>query len=214
MKASFWFEKWQARDIAFHEGKVNKLLEKHIDTLKLRDGSHVFVPLCGKTKDIAWLLHKGYKVTGAELSEEAVKELFEELHVEPLVDNFLGFKVYKSLNLTVYVGDYFNLTTAHVHSVDAVYDRAAFIALPASMLRNYSRKLMALSQTAPQLLVGYRYDQSLVPGPPFSIDEITIGKYYRPDYQLTCLDSVDSGEKIKGIAPAFEDCWLLCPNNS
>ncbi|KZN43758.1 hypothetical protein, partial [Pseudoalteromonas luteoviolacea] len=200
------------RFIAFHEGTVNKLLEKHVDALKLRAGSHVFVPLCGKTKDIAWLLRKGYKITGAELSEGAIKELFEELHIEPLVEELDEFKVYKSINLTVYVGDYFNLTAEHVHDVDAVYDRAAFIALPASMLRSYSSKLMELSQTAPQLLLGYRYDQSLVPGPPFSIDENTIGNYYRPAYQIECLESVDWGEKIKGVAPALEDCWLLSPN--
>ncbi|KZN69203.1 thiopurine S-methyltransferase [Pseudoalteromonas luteoviolacea] len=212
MKASFWFEKWQTREIAFHEGKVNKLLEKHIDALNLEVGSHVFVPLCGKTKDIAWLLHKGYKVTGAELSPEAVIELFEELQTEPLVESLDGYDVYKSTNLTVYVGDYFNLTDAHIHNIDAVYDRAAFIAMPASMLGQYSSKLIALSQSAPQLLVGYSYDQKLISGPPFSIDNDTIAEYYKSTYSIEHLDFIDSGEKIKGVAAALEGCWLLRPN--
>ena len=39
--------------------------------------------LCGKTLDISWLLSKGYRVTGAELSQIAIEQLFMELGVQP-----------------------------------------------------------------------------------------------------------------------------------
>jgi hypothetical protein len=43
----------------------------------------VFLPLCGKTLDIQWLLSRGYGVAGSELSKIAVEQLFSELGVEP-----------------------------------------------------------------------------------------------------------------------------------
>ena len=47
--------------------------------------ARVFVPLCGKTRDIGWLLARGYRVAGAELSRLAVDQLFGDLGIEPEV---------------------------------------------------------------------------------------------------------------------------------
>ncbi|MCF2856164.1 thiopurine S-methyltransferase [Pseudoalteromonas sp. SMS1] len=209
MKASFWFDKWQSREIAFHEGKVNQLLEKHVNELKLRPHAHIFVPLCGKTKDIAWLLKQGLHVTGAELSKTAIDELFDELEMTPKIEKIDKFEVYKSRHLTVFVGDFFELTTSHIQAVDAVYDRAAFIAMPRTMLQDYSCKLIELANNAPQLLIGYTYDQNLVAGPPFSVSQTKLVHYYGQEYKINQLEIIDSEDNIKGVAPAQEGCWLL-----
>ena len=74
MDASFWHERWQANQIGFHKDDVNERLVEHLGALALPKGARVFVPLCGKTLDIGWLLGEGYAVTGAELSEIAVRE--------------------------------------------------------------------------------------------------------------------------------------------
>jgi thiopurine S-methyltransferase len=79
MEHSFWHERWESGRIGFHQGKPNKLLLAHFHALGLADRSRVFLPLCGKTRDIAWLLSQGYRVAGAELSELAIRQLFEEL---------------------------------------------------------------------------------------------------------------------------------------
>ncbi|MGZ8252407.1 MAG: thiopurine S-methyltransferase, partial [Methylophilaceae bacterium] len=71
MEASFWHNKWQRGEIAFHQSDANPLLVAHFEALNLPKGSRVFLPLCGKTLDIAWLLAGGYRVVGAELSEIA-----------------------------------------------------------------------------------------------------------------------------------------------
>ena len=76
MDENYWNQKWQRGDIAFHEGEVNSLLQASFQKLNLPKGSRVFVPLCGKTRDLAWLLAQGYRVVGVELSEIAVTELF------------------------------------------------------------------------------------------------------------------------------------------
>ena len=67
MEADFWHQKWEKNDIGFHREEANPLLVDHFDALNLPQGSRVFLPLCGKTRDIAWLLSQGYRVVGAEL---------------------------------------------------------------------------------------------------------------------------------------------------
>jgi len=53
MDAAFWHKKWAVKDIAFHQGHAHPLLVRWFDVLSLAQGSRVFLPLCGKTRDIA-----------------------------------------------------------------------------------------------------------------------------------------------------------------
>ncbi len=78
-------KKWEENNIAFHESEANPLLVKHFKALSLAGGSRIFLPLCGKTLGIGWLLSHGYCVAGAELSEIAIEQLFKELGMEPEV---------------------------------------------------------------------------------------------------------------------------------
>jgi len=89
MKNEQWIKRWEEKNIHFHEESVNSLLIKHFKTLQLKHSSNIFVPLCGKTLDISWLLMLGHNIVGVELSEIAVKELFEELYILPKVSKFI-----------------------------------------------------------------------------------------------------------------------------
>lgn len=92
MEAEFWQRKWESNDIGFHNHQANPLLVKHLEQLALPSGSRLFVPLCGKTLDIGWLLAKGYKVAGAELSKLAVTQLFDELGITPQISQRVNWK--------------------------------------------------------------------------------------------------------------------------
>src|SRR3954468_8710723 len=85
MEHEFWRQRWESNQIAFHEGTPNALLTKHFGALGVNAGARIFLPLCGKTRDIHWLLVRGYRVVGAELNALAVTQLFEELGVTPEV---------------------------------------------------------------------------------------------------------------------------------
>ena len=69
MDPDFWHNRWANNQIGFHEGKPNALLAKHFERLGLAPGAHVFLPLCGKTRDIAWLLDLGFKIGRASCRE-------------------------------------------------------------------------------------------------------------------------------------------------
>ena len=64
MEPDFWHKKWEDNVIGFHKSEANHLLVNHFSLLALPKVGRVFVPLCGKTLDIHWLLENGHRVVG------------------------------------------------------------------------------------------------------------------------------------------------------
>lgn len=236
MEADFWHSKWSRRDIGFHTGDANPLLVRYWGCLQQagsqRQGSRVLLPLCGKTRDIAWLLAQGVHVVGVELVETAVQELFDELGIRADVQQSGAHKCYSaqlpsqqtgaqlgkqtdSVKLEVLVGDFFALTPQQVQqggSVDAVYDRAAMVALPPAMREQYAQQLMRLSGHAPQLLITYDYDQRVMAGPPFAVAGEEVAQHYAAQYTVQVLETAAVGGRLKekaGGAQVQETLWLL-----
>lgn len=208
MEQSFWLDRWGENRIGWHQNDINPQLVNIFDRLNLPEGARVFVPLCGKTLDIGWLLSKGYRVAGAELSELAIEQLFEGLGVAPEVSQSGPLKLYSAPDLEIYVGDIFELTAETLGPVDAVFDRAALVALPPEMRVQYTKHLPAITNTAPQLLLCFEYDQSVIDGPPFSIVPDEVRKHYEATYTLTKINSLDLKGGVRGT-PAKDTAWLL-----
>lgn len=209
MEASFWLQKWENGDIKFHKSESNAFLVEHFEKLNLAKGSRVFLPLCGKTRDLAWLLSCGYRVVGAELSELAINELFDDLGVEPKISRVGELTLYQAKDIDIFVGDIFDVFAEILGYVDAVYDRAALVALPANMRERYTSHLMKITHAAPQLLITYEYNQQLMDGPPFSIIEEEVKRHYAATYQLKLVESKDVGSGLNGKVASIETVWLL-----
>lgn len=209
--AEFWHQRWQNNQIGFHEKDVNPLLTEHLDSLGMQPGQRIFVPLCGKTRDIGWLLGSDLQVVGVELSDLAIQQLFAELDVMPEVSQTGPFRCYRTHHLTVFVGDFFYMDREQLGPVDAIYDRAALVALPQPMRVRYTRHLVDLTASAPQLLITYEYDSTLMEGPPFSVSSTELTQHYGDVYQLSLLanDGVLGGLKR---TLAQENVWLLQPH--
>lgn len=210
MEHSFWHERWEAGRIGFHVNRPNPLMVAHISALSLAAGSRVFVPLCGKTLDIGWLLSRGYRVVGAELSELAIAQLFEELNVAPSIADHGSFKLYSGENIEIFVGDIFALKAEMLGAVDAILDRAALIALPEAVRAAYAGHLVVLCNAAPQLLVCLEYDQDLIDGPPFSVGADEVHRHYAGAYEISGLENRAVAGGLKGAA-AMESVFLLTP---
>ena len=209
MDANFWHQKWEKNEIAFHQNEANPLLVEYFEALSLVRDNRVFIPLCGKTRDIAWLLTQGYRVAGAELSKIAIEQLFSELGIKPEIIKIDELEHYSAPNIDIFVGDIFELSPSLLGPVDAIYDRAALVALPAGMRDQYTRHLMQITDEAPQLLISYTYDQTAIDGPPFSITNEEVHRHYADNYQIRQLASVDVEGGMKGKCPAVENVWLL-----
>jgi thiopurine S-methyltransferase len=211
MDAKFWHDRWQEGRLGFHEGKVNRMLEAHISALALGEGARIFVPLCGKAVDVPWLLSRGYRVAGAELSEIAVRDLFDEMGVTPEVTELGALRRYAAQGVEIFAGDIFDLTADTLGPVDAVYDRAALVALPQEMRRRYAAHLAGITERAPQLLVTFEYDQSVMEGPPFSLSEAEVRACHDARFIIAELADEEVPGGLKGICPAREKAMLLRP---
>jgi len=208
MEPAFWHRRWEAREIGFHEGRPNALLVKHFPALALPRNARVYVPLCGKTNDIHWLLASGFRVTGAELSSLAVEELFDELGSTPSVSKVGRLKRYSSQGIDIFQGDILEVTRAALGPVDVIYDRAALVALPTPMRDRYAAALVEQTNTAPQLAICFEYDQTLVDGPPFSVPAEEVRRLYGARYEITLLERVAVAGGLRGH-PANETAWML-----
>ncbi len=190
MDAGFWLSRWEKREIGFHQEDLNRFLKQYWSTLELSKGSTVLVPLCGKSKDMLWLVEQGHHVVGVELSEAAVLEFFEEWKVQPQVDQQGCFTRYSGGNIELLVGDFFALTAEDLQKVVGVYDRAALVALPPDMRGNYANLLAEkLPGSAKTLLITFEYQPGAIKGPPFSIEIDAVKSLFESECAINILDS-------------------------
>jgi thiopurine S-methyltransferase len=208
MEPGFWHDRWANNQIGFHEGETNAILATHHAVLGLAPGSRVFLPLCGKTRDIAFFLSRGIRVAGAELSALAIAQLFAELGAVPVQTVEGGLVRHSAEGIDIFVGDIFDLTGGQLGAVDAIYDRAALVALPADMRARYVPHLHAMTGGAPQLLICFDYEQSLIQGPPFSVTGAEVRQLYGSLYDVAQIDAGPLRGGVRGT-PATETVWHL-----
>lgn len=216
MEAEFWHERWQNNLIGFHLDQVNPYLVQFWPSLPVVPPARVFVPLCGKSRDLYWLTQQGYEVVGVELSELAVQAFFTENNLTPQLTTVNGFKLYRAEGLSLYCGDFFQLSPMLLGEIAAVYDRASLIALPPAMRQDYAGQLQRLCPRAPTLLITLEYDQSLMGGPPFAVSEAEVRALYAEFYQIDRLLAQDVLEKNsrfreRGLNQLLEVVYRLSP---
>ena len=204
LKPEFWHEVGEKKEIGFNQASPNELLVKHFSALDLKSGSRVFLPLCGKTIDIHWLLKQGMKVVGVELNESAVQELFQELDLKPEVSELKVVRSYSAQDIDILVGNVFDVAANSLGEVDAIYDRAALVALPEATRKEYAAHLMDITSQAPQLQITFEYDQSGMDGPPFSIPPAEIQLHYGRRHDIKELEVRNVEGQLKGQVDAVE----------
>lgn len=216
MNPEFWQARWQEKRLGFNQPDVNPLLIKYFTALNLPVDSRVFVPLCGKSIDMVWLAMQGYDMVGVELIETAVQEFFTEQAIaytiiedadKPIIKCYTGKIAGRTIEL--WVADIFALSADDMGHVDAIYDRAALIAMPPEMRPKYSEQVRKLSNNASQLLLTLNYDQNEWAGPPFSISSEQVQQYYGSQHQITELEGEPSTLNAAPEMAVKEYVWLL-----
>ena len=214
MQPEFWHQRWQDNRIGFHLGQVNPYLVKYWPTLGLHAGSRVFVPLCGKSLDMLWLAEQGHEVVGVEISPIAVRAFFEENRLDPEISQQGAFEIWAVDQITILLGDFFELTPGQLGEVAAVYDRASLIALPADLRAEYVEHLNALCPSVPRLLITLDYDQDRMAGPPFAVSDEEVRELYADRSSLVRLAAEDvladnPRFREKGLERMVESVWRM-----
>ena len=201
----FWHERWNTQRIGFHQPLGHPALREHWASLEVPDGAPVLVPLCGKTRDMAWLAAAGHPVVGVELSPVACEAFFAESEVTPERDTLGPFTRWRAGKITLLQGDVFALPqVARISTFGAVYDRAALIALPLDLRDRYARMLSGAGST---LLVTMAYDATKRDGPPFSVSDDEVRTRW-PNARLLAQSRLDEPgwSDIGGVTESF---WAI-----
>jgi len=210
MQIEDWAQRWAEGKIGFHEGRPNTLLAAHVEALG--GGRSVFVPLCGKTEDMAFLVSRGHEVVGIEAVEPAVAAFFAEHGLAPEIERGpRGLVFYRAPGITILSGDVFAAAREDLGGVNALYDRAALVALPADVRPRYVDHLRAvLPVGSPGLLVTFDYDQARIPGPPFAVTEAEVRRLYAGAEVTHLATQNGAGPKFESAGiPATETCFKL-----
>ncbi len=219
MYDEYWQKKWESNEIGFHQANPNPLLNRYFETLDLQPGSRVFVPLCGKSMDMLWLAQQGYQVVGVELSTIACRAFFEEHAIPFTVTQLEHFTLYHSAKITLLEGDLFHVSKDLLGQIDAVFDRAALVALPQATRRRYADFLMdLLPPNLRMLLVAFTYDQQAMQGPPFSVDSHEVAELYGAKFHIEVLfneavPKISPHLQAKGLTWASEQAYCLRPKD-
>lgn len=207
MESSFWIARWAEGRIGFHEGKPNAYLRRHAG--RLDAARRVLLPLCGKALDLSYLAGLGHEVIGVELVEDAVRQFFDEQGIRPDVRPRGGFVEYTADTITIFAGDMFAADATLLGRIDAVYDRAALIALPPDMRPRYAAHVRALVGTGPTLLVTLEYASGVMEGPPFAVFEDDVRSLYTGAH----VEMIDEGPAHSARLPPgtvlHEKCFVI-----
>lgn len=215
MHAAFWHERWQQQQIGFHQTEINSHLQAFWGELSVPAGGQVFVPLCGKSRDMLWLRSQGFGVIGVELSPIAVHDFFKENALEPVVTQHGALERWEADGLVILQGDFFHLSAAEVADCVAVFDRASLIALPPPMRQQYAQHFRAILPPHIQtLLVTMEYNQQEMQGPPFAVLESEVRALYAAHFHVDLLVEMDilaaeAGFRSRGLTRLVEKVYRL-----
>jgi len=215
MDEDFWHARWQANQIGFHQNEINPYLVRFWPSLHLEQESRVFVPLCGKTLDMVWLLDQGHTVVGNEISQLAVEAFFAENRLTPGIRQESGFTRWSCDRIEILCGDFFRLTTADIGRIDAFYDRAALIALTQPQRARYAARMTELVEPrTPGLLVTLDYEQQKMQGPPFAVSAWEVSTLYQEGFSVERLahtEIIESQPRFReaGLNTLYESAYRL-----
>ena len=217
MEKKYWLDRWEQGDIGFHQSTTNPYLREYWQRLQLAHSSEVFVPLCGKSRDMLWLRKQGHAVLGIELSHLAAQAFFTENDHTPRRTISNKFTQLEADAIHILCGDFFDLGKNDLAKISAVYDRAALIALPPEMRERYVRHLLSILPPNVQiLLITLDYPDAEMSGPPFSvsIDEVVALYQLHADIRLLAQQDVlaqNSRFQERGLSRLQENIFLLKP---
>jgi len=194
MKPSFWNRCWERNSLGFHQETVHPFLEQFLLPRLTSTTQHVFVPLCGKSLDMVWFAER-MKVSGAELSEIACRDFFEEKELTYQQEQRNVFNLFSCQNIQLWQGDFFQLLPTELDKIDWIYDRAAIIALPENMQQQYVKHLSTfISDQTSLFLISLEFPQEELEGPPFSISSLNITELFS-DFEVSCIAEHELADK-------------------
>ncbi len=209
-----WLKFWENNETNWHGDKITQELVEYFELFELEPRDKVFVPLCGKSLDMLYIMNQGFSVVGVEISEIGVRQFFRENDLTYKITRVDDFNLYSSENLEIYCGDFFSLTSKHLNNVKAVLDSKSLIALEPDLRQKYVKYLNdIISVGARILLVTLQYPQHQMSGPPFSVDKSEVESLFSMTFEnreLRSFNDIENGLKLERAGVDFINNAAYC----
>ena len=196
-----WLKFWENNETNWHGDNVTQELIEYFELFELEPRDKVFVPLCGKSLDMLYIMNQGFSVIGVEISEIGVRQFFNENNLTYKITKVDDFDLYSTENLEIYCGDFFALTSKHLNKVKSVFDRKSLIALEPEVRQKYVKHLNdIISVGARILLVTLQYPQHQMSGPPFSVNKSEVESLFSMTFEsqeLRSFNDIENGSKLE-----------------
>ncbi|MAM56957.1 MAG: thiopurine S-methyltransferase [Salinicola sp.] len=209
MSGTDWLQRWRQGRIGFHRESPHPALEAFWHRLELGGGAKILVPLCGKSRDMRWLVERGNPVLGIELSPLAIEQFIaeEQLVAEKrraaLRYRQSGFECTRLGRVELWCGDFFHFQVEQAAELAGFYDRAALIALPPATRQRYAHHLAQLLLPGTRgLLITLIHDDP-DRGPPFSVTHAEVEALMAPNFELVLCDVAAAADGM------VESVWQL-----
>lgn len=213
MSTDFWLQAWQEGRTGWHRDEVHPDLPRW-EARFLSGGPHrVLVPLCGRSRDLAWLASRGHAVVGVEVAEVAVRGLLADAGLTAVAAHAGAFVRHdaEGAAISVFQGDWFATSPELLGTFDRAWDRAALVAMQPDRREDYVARLRALLAPGARVLLNtFEYDPSEMTGPPFTTPEAAVRRLFG-DFDVELLDRRDSTAEVTrlGLTSIFTSTWLL-----
>ena len=193
---NFWESRWIHGQTGWHNSDVNEHLKAHQRVLFQEDSPKIFVPLCGKSLDMMWLSQQGASIVGVDLVKNPLDQYFEEHCLTPNSQITQGIEGLSSGNQTLFHANIFDVTLDVIEPVDAIYDRAALVALSPELREAYVEHCFSLLKPGGTILL-ITYDSPVADdhGPPFPVRKGTVEKLFASAEECVQIDEVHTTKK-------------------
>ncbi len=209
-KRKVWLEKWEQGATGFHREKVDARLKKHIHKLTgSNSDASVLVTWCGKSLDLPWLCAQGYNSVGVELSEIAVKQLFENDSIPYVTSEEQKFITYTATDrkLKVFVGNFYCLTPEIAGKFDSVWDINALGAAEPKDREAYRSVLISLLKPGGRILLSnYEYNDEGRNKAPYSLSIKQIKYLFGDFFDVQFLENPE--EFVDYFKSKFKVDWV------
>ena len=202
-----WINRWETNRIGWHAEQVNRHLIQYLDRFNLSARESIFVPLCGKTNDMLFLLENDIKIIGVEMSNIAIEQFFLENQLDFAASQIDKFILYEGSGIRLYCGDFFDLESKHLEGVGAVYDRASLIALNEELRQKYVKHLSDIIVFDTRiLLLTLFYPQYQKSGPPFAVSKEEVSQLFNGSFdiqELDCIEDIENEPMFQNLGVDF-----------
>lgn len=199
----YWENRYKCNAIQWHIDEVHPQLLRYLSELTQQGADNpenaekklkFFLPLCGKSKDIPFLVNLGFDVFGVEAVPSVIQEFSQQNKLDLVYDESRFLYHNKGETLKIYCGDLFKCPIEEYGPFDCVWDRASFIALDYSFRPAYldmMKRAIALGKQHDfrYLLQSVKFDKNNFAGPPRCVDSQDIDEFYRSWADVTQLES-------------------------